>query len=206
MLTNKELIDTLFGVCGILTISISINVLLIQLQVKTKSEPKITVKKSNKPKVAPQITDNISIDTTIKRLKPKVAPYPIEFSPEDISKMNDYELTETFIRITGCIHLSCNHCKGPAPIMPYWINSIRKRCMKSTWAGKKGGLHRDMILPATCDAQQSRNSVCNPINNATYSKLRSTKIDNNQKIEAIKNRQYALELIGLKTRPYRYTT
>jgi len=148
----------------------------------------------------------IEINTVIpKRKKPVVAPITENtYYPEDIALMNDYELANIWIQITGRTHLSCKHCNGEKPIVPYWINSIRKRCMKKTWAGSKGGLHKDIIVPSTCDAMQSRNYICNPVNNPVYSKLRSVNINNDSKKDAIKKRETELAAIGLKTKSYKY--
>lgn len=159
----------------------------------TVTETKTVTKRVRRPQIAPVAQDV------------QIAQKPTEYSPEEVALMNDYELAEAWIQVTGCTHLSCTHCKGERSIVPYWINSIRKRCMKKTWAGAKGGLHKGTILPSTCDAQQARNSTCNPINNPTYSKLRSAKIDDADKKEAIKQREAGLQAIGLKTKSYRYT-
>lgn len=120
------------------------------------------------------------------------------YKPQEIAEMNDFELASHFIRITGCKELHCNHCKGCKPIVPNWMQSIRKRCMK------KDGLSKSMKLPKTCDSQQARNSTCNPINNPTYSKLRSYKFTEEEKQQAIENREKNIKLIGLEPKPYRY--
>ncbi len=154
-----------------------------------------------------EVTITKTTTVTKRYRRPPIAPIvkPTEYSPEEVARMNDYELAEAWILITGCTHLSCTHCKGERPIVPYWINSIRKRCMKKTWAGSKGGLHKDTILPSTCDAQQARNSTCNPINNPAYSKLRSAKTDETEKKEVVKQREAGLKAIGLKPRSYKHT-
>ena len=165
------------------------------------------------------------IEAAPKRIRPKIAAIPTaptaptaptvptatntpsvelnSYTPAEVDAMDDYELAKEFIRITGCYELSCTHCKGARPIVPFWMASIRKRCMK------KSGLCASMAVPLTCDAQQSRNASCNPINNPIYSKLRSNKlrsnkINNEDKIAAIKLREESLDAIGLAGCPYRY--
>lgn len=133
-----------------------------------------------------------------RRVRVVIEPEPMEYKPEQIKEMNDFELAKHFMRITGCKELHCNHCKGCKPIVPNWIQSIRKRCMK------KDGLWSGMKVPKTCDAQQARNSTCNPINNPTYSKLRSYKFTEEEKQHAIENREKNIKLIGLEPKPYRY--
>ena len=178
--------------------------------------------KRKKPLVAP-IRINLQafiIEAAPKRIRPKIAAIPTaptaptaptvptatntpsvelnSYTPAEVDAMDDYELAKEFIRITGCYELSCTHCKGARPIVPFWMASIRKRCMK------KSGLCASMAVPLTCDAQQSRNASCNPINNPIYSKLRSNKINNEDKIAAIKLREESLDAIGLAGCPYRY--
>ena len=135
-----------------------------------------------KPKKTLRILD-ASEEQTIPVAKPKLRiPYaceetmePTSYAPNEIAMMNDYTLCAEFIRLTGRQTLSCSHCKGERPILTNWMASIRKRCMK------KEGLSATMKLPKTCDEQQARNMVCNPVNNPAYSKLRSEAVDNDSK-------------------------
>ena len=98
-------------------------------------------------------------------MRPRVAP-KTHYTPEQVAQLEDDKLCAAFIRLTGCTHLSCRHCKGERPVDRFWMKSIRKRAMKK-------GLSAEMILPKTCDTMQSRNELCNPINNPAYTKLRS---------------------------------
>ncbi len=133
-------------------------------------------------------------------VSPPPPPLPEEksyFSPDEIKAMNNHVLAKHFIRITGCSTLSCTHCKGAKPIVPYWMESIRTRC-------EKKGLSVDIKLPKTCDQQQSRNKSCNPFNNPAYSKLRSGKLTEEEKVDTIAEREENLLSIGLTPKPYRY--
>lgn len=129
---------------------------------------------------------------------PEAAEERTSYGPEEVARMNDYTLCAEFIRLTGRQTLSCSHCKGERPILTNWMASIRKRCMK------REGLSATTKLPKTCDEQQARNMVCNPVNNPAYTKLRSEAVDNDEKKEIIKERQEKLQKVGLQARPYRY--
>lgn len=120
------------------------------------------------------------------------------YTAEEVSTMDDYILCSEFMRITGKKSLSCKHCNGEKPILTNWMVSIRKRCMKD-------GLSVTMKVPKTCDKQQARNMVCNPVNNPAYSKLRNETVKNDEKKIIIKERQEKLKKVGIQTRPYRYT-
>jgi hypothetical protein len=120
-----------------------------------------------------------------------------EYSPEEIVMLDDGELEEAVIRITGCTHLSCKHCKGERPLT-FFINAIRKRCMKTTWKGIKGGLHADTILPKSCDKQDAMNEKCNDVNNLAYRTFHSTKATEAEKKEARERRDAALTAKGVK--------
>jgi len=73
------------------------------------------------------------------------------------------------------------------------MESIRKRAMKK-------GLSAEMTLPKTCDTMQTRNEICNPINNPVYSKLRSG-ITKEEREEVIQDRHSQLESISMHPRP-----
>jgi hypothetical protein len=132
-----------------------------------------------------------------KRVK-KPAALPNSYSSDDVIAMSDEELAHHFTRITGVTHLCCAHCSPrEKPIYPYWVNSIRKRCIKMK------GLTSEIKLPKTCDDQQKRNVISNPINNPAYAMLRSEP-DTKTKNRVIKLRTEGLKKIGIETKPYRY--
>ena len=140
-------------------------------------------KKLPKPGVAPK-----------KLLKPGVAPRH-HYSPNEVKEMDDNRLCAEFVRLTCHTHLVCSCCRKRS-IDPYWINSIRKRAMKK-------GLSAEMSIPKTCDAQQFRNQLCNPINNPAYSKIYRG-VSEEEKESIIQSRQEQLVGISIATRPYRH--
>jgi hypothetical protein len=146
------------------------------------------MKKLVRPRIAPK--------TPKASLRPCIAP-KMYYTPEQVEKMDDHKLCAEFVRLTGYIQLSCTHCKGERSVDRFWMESIRKRAMKK-------GLSAEMTLPKTCDAMQTRNELCNPINNPAYSKLRSG-ITEEEREEVIQARQSQLESISMHSRPYRHT-
>lgn len=114
-----------------------------------------------------------------------------EYSKEEVEKMTDEMIVKHFIRITGLDRLSCTHCKGYRPIMPYWIVSVAKRC-------KKVGISKDIKLPKSCDNQAIQNDKWNMKNNALSRVLRSDKISNEEKKAYLKKRMEEDEAMGLK--------
>ena len=135
-----------------------------------------------------------------------VATEPMSYTSEQVKMMDDYELLANFMRITGCTELSCTHCVkgkgGNKSLITHWMKSIRARYSKK-WKGIDG-LCKEKELPKTCDEQQSRNHVSNPVNNPAYSKLRSVRTSEVEKKDIITSRKEMLEVIGIRTRPYRF--
>jgi hypothetical protein len=139
-----------------------------------------------------------AIIPSIKFKRVKKPALPNSYSSDDVIAMSDEELAHHFTRITGVTHLCCAHCSPrEKPIYPYWVNSIRKRCIKMK------GLTSEIKLPKTCDDQQKRNAISNPINNPAYAMLRSEP-DTKTKNRVIKLRTEGLKKIGIATKPYRY--
>jgi hypothetical protein len=149
--------------------------------------PSVTPMKLPKPGVAPSVAP-------MKLPKPGVAPRHF-YSPCEVNKMDDNRLCAEFVRLTGHTHLSCTHC-STRPIELYWVHSIRKRAMKM-------GLSAEMKIPKTCDEQQSRNELCNPINNPAYSKIYQG-VSHETKKSIIQSRQELLIGISIAARPYRH--
>jgi len=174
---------------------ISITPTMIEIQ---PSDTILRIKK--KPPVAPILQIEEPEQEAKQEAKQEQKYMDDRYTKHECAEMNDYQLAKHWIRITGATELFCRHCKGARnckgsrPIMPYWMKAIRKRCLKV-------GLHKDIKVPKTCDEQTTRNDSCNPINNPSYSKLRSKKEDSKSVIE---QRKEDLESIGIKARPYRY--
>lgn len=131
---------------------------------------------------------------TPKLKRPGVAPRH-SYSPNEVKEMDDNRLCVEFVRLTGHTHLVCSCCRKRS-IDTHWIHSIRKRAMKK-------GLSGEMPIPKTCDAQQFRNQLCNPINNPAYSKIYRGVTDE-EKESIIQSRQEQLVGISIATRPYRH--
>ena len=147
----------------------------------------VAAKKIPKPGVAPSVTPK-------KLPKPGVAPR-YSYSPHEVKEMDDTRLCAEFVRLTGHTHLLCSCCRKRS-IETHWIHSIRKRAMKM-------GLSAEMKIPKTCDAQQFRNELCNPINNPAYSKIYRGVTDE-EKESIIQSRQEQLVGISIAARPYRH--
>jgi hypothetical protein len=82
--------------------------------------------------------------------------------------MSDAELLCEFTRITGKTLLACKHCGVREYSLDRFTAAIRSRCLKPS----SGGLHKDMPLPKTCDAQQAKNKAGAKVNNYYYSRIR----------------------------------
>jgi len=149
--------------------------------------PPAAPKKLPKPGVAPSVTPK-------KLPKPGVAPRH-SYSPDEVKEMDDNRLCAEFVRLTGHTHLVCSCCRKRS-IDTHWIHSIRKRAMKK-------GLSAEMKIPKTCDAQQFRNELCNPINNPVYSKIYRG-VTPEEKESIIQSRQEQLVNISIAARPYRH--
>jgi len=120
-----------------------------------------------------------------------------------VAAMNDHQLIAEFIRIFNKKELHCAHCKGSTHITN-WVHSIRKRAMRN-------GLTPDMKLPKTCDDQQARNMISNPVNNPVYAQLRPLYAAAPEKgicpvcvIECIQQRKDGLAAVGIIAKPYKY--
>lgn len=149
--------------------------------------PVAVAKKLPKPGVAPSVTP-------MKLPKPGVAPRQC-YSPHEVKEMDDNQLCAEFVRLTGHTHLSCTHCRT-RPIELCWVSSIRKRAMKA-------GLSAEMKIPKTCNEQQSRNELCNPINNPAYQKIYQG-VSHETKKSIVLSRKEQLNNISIAARPYRH--
>jgi len=169
-----------------------------------------------KPKVATHVTVNAqNTIVNVKRIRPKVKLEPelevepeVEelrtvYSPEEVKLMNDLELEEKFVKLTGIRELQCSECSPSSKsISTSWMYSIRKRCLKV-------GLHKDIKIPKTCDRQSKRNDERNYITNKYNGQLKKY-YKNRDKftIEDIKKweeeRVSELKKIGVKSRPSKH--
>jgi hypothetical protein len=150
----------------------------------------------NTEAVAQSDSDPAEASPRPRRPRPIIA-LPTRFTAVEVAEMNDFEIVAHFKRITKCDTLTCTHCKGHRPLVPFWINSIRGRCLKT-------GISVDMKLPKTCDAQQARNHACNPVNNPAYQSLRSENTSESEKQAAIETRLDQIKQIGLVPHPNKY--
>ena len=125
------------------------------------------------------------------------------YSPSEVASMNDLELEEKFIKLTGIYELPCSECsKSSKSISTSWMYSIRKRCLKE-------GLHKDIKIPKTCDRQSKRNDERNDINNKYHGQMKKYRKNPARfTIEDIKKweeeRVSELKKIGVKSRPSKH--
>jgi hypothetical protein len=116
-----------------------------------------------------------------------------------VAAMNDHQLIAEFIRLFGKMALPCTHCNGETHVIN-WVHSIRKRAMRN-------GLTTDMKLPKTCDDQQARNMISNPVNNPAYYRLRDTARlcpQDNAFALLVQQRKDGLAAVGIAAKPYKY--
>ena len=116
-----------------------------------------------------------------------------------VAAMNDHQLIAEFIRLFDKKELPCTHCNGETHVIN-WVHSIRKRAMRN-------GLVADMKLPKTCDDQQARNMISNPVNNPAYYRLRDTERlspQDNAFALLVQQRKDGLAAVGIAAKPYKY--
>ena len=120
------------------------------------------------------------------------------YTPAEIKKMDSYVLCAEFSRLVlkGETTMCCTHCKKPTHLNK-WVNSIRKRCLKS-------GLDSNTQIPKTCDVQQAVNAIVNPINNRVYPKLRDPKLSVERKELWSQYRKIMLSKLGINVHPQKY--
>ncbi len=87
--------------------------------------------------------------------------------------MSDDQLLHEFTRLTGKTVLACKHCGKREYSLDRFVTAIRTRCLKPS----SGGLHKDMPIPKTCDAQQAKNKASAKVNNYYYSRIRKAITD-----------------------------
>ena len=119
--------------------------------------------------------------------------------------MNDHQLIAEFIRLFNKKELPCTHCNGETHITN-WVHSIRKRAMRN-------GLTASMKIPKTCDEQQARNMISNPVNNPVYARLRPiydaapyNGICPVCVVECVQQRKDGLAAVGITAKPYKYVS
>lgn len=187
--------------------------------------------RKKKPKVATQVTvyaQNATVysqnaTVNVKRIRPKVKePEPVEpvelvepvepeveelrtiYSPSEVALMENDELESKFCELTGIHSLDCSRCghKYKKPVRNF-INAIRKRCMKKVYEGRLGGLHKDMVIPLTCDKTLASNTEKNPINSKFYLELKKADEAEQRELQSKRAIMYK-ELLGKEIKPYKY--
>ena len=187
--------------------------------------------RKKKPKVATQVTvyaQNATVysqnaTVNVKRIRPKVkepvepeVKEPVEpevkepeelrtiYSPSEVALMDNDELESKFCQLTGIHSLDCSRCghKYKKPVRNF-INAIRKRCMKKVHQGHLGGLHKDMVIPLTCDKTLASNTEKNPINSKIYPKLKKADEAEQRELQSKRATMYK-ELLGKEIKPYKY--
>ena len=182
--------------------------------------------RKKKPKVATQVTvyaQNATVysqnaTVNVKRIRPKVKEpvkpvEPVEpevkelrtiYSPSEVALMDNDELESKFCELTGIHSLDCSRCghKYKKPVRNF-INAIRKRCMKKVHQGHLGGLHKDMVIPLTCDKTLASNTEKNPINSKIYPKLKKADEAEQRELQSKRATMYK-ELLGKEIKPYKY--
>jgi len=184
--------------------------------------------RKKKPKVATQVTvyaQNATVyaqnaTVNVKRIRQRVAtepevvepvePEPEEeplrtiYSPSEVALMENDELESKFCELTGIHSLDCSRCghKYKKPVRNF-INAIRKRCMKKVYEGRLGGLHKDMVIPLTCDKTLASNTEKNPINSKIYPKLKKADEAEQKELQSKRAIMYQ-ELLGKEIKPYKY--
>ena len=185
--------------------------------------------RKKKPKVASQVTvyaQNATVysqnaTVNVKRIRPKVKEpvEPVEpeveeveepeklhtiYSPSEVALMDNDELESKFCELTGIHSLDCSRCghKYKKPVRNF-INAIRKRCMKKVYEGRLGGLHKDMVIPLTCDKTLASNTEKNPINSKFYLELKKADEAEQRELQSKRAIMYK-ELLGKEIKPYKY--
>lgn len=184
--------------------------------------------RKKKPKVATQVTvyaQNATVysqnaTVNVKRIRPKVKELvePVEpeieepeveelrtiYSPSEVALMENDELESKFCELTGIHSLDCSRCghKYKKPVRNF-INAIRKRCMKKVYEGRLGGLHKDMVIPLTCDKTLASNTEKNPINSKFYLELKKADEAEQRELQSKRAIMYK-ELLGKEIKPYKY--
>ena len=171
----------------------TVNVKRIRQRVATEPEPEVEEPEVEEPEVEePEVVE------------PEVKELHTIYSPSEVALMDNDELESKFCELTGIHSLDCSRCghKYKKPVRNF-INAIRKRCMKKVHQGHLGGLHKDMVIPLTCDKTLASNTEKNPINSKIYPKLKKADEAEQKELQSIRATMYQ-ELLGKEIKPYKY--
>jgi hypothetical protein len=75
--------------------------------------------------------------------------------------------------------------------------------MKKVYEGRLGGLHKDMVIPLTCDKTLASNTEKNPINRQFYLELKKADEAEQKELQSKRAIMYK-ELLGKEIKPYKY--
>ena len=171
----------------------TVNVKRIRQRVATEPEPEVEEPEVEEPEVEePEVVE------------PEVKELHTIYSPSEVALMDNDELESKFCELTGIHSLDCSRCghKYKKPVRNF-INAIRKRCMKKVHQGHLGGLHKDMVIPLTCDKTLASNTEKNPINSKIYPKLKKADEAEQRELQSKRATMYK-ELLGKEIKPYKY--
>ena len=171
----------------------TVNVKRIRQRVATEPEPEVEEPEVEEPEVEePEVVE------------PEVKELHTIYSPSEVALMDNDELESKFCELTGIHSLDCSRCghKYKKPVRNF-INAIRKRCMKKVHQGHLGGLHKDMVIPLTCDKTLASNTEKNPINSKIYPKLKKADEAEQRELQSKRAIMYK-ELLGKEIKPYKY--
>ena len=193
----------------------TVNVKRIRQRVATEPEPEVEEPEVEEPEVEePEVEEPVEPEVKEPEVKEPVEPEvkePVEpeelrtiYSPSEVALMDNDELESKFCQLTGIHSLDCSRCghKYKKPVRNF-INAIRKRCMKKVHQGHLGGLHKDMVIPLTCDKTLASNTEKNPINSKIYPKLKKADEAEQRELQSKRAIMYQ-ELLGKEIKPYKY--
>ena len=187
----------------------TVNVKRIRQRVATEPEPEVEEPEVEEPEVVePEVEEPEVEEPEVEEPEVKEPVEPEElrtiYSPSEVALMDNHELESKFCQLTGIHSLDCSRCghKYKKPVRNF-INAIRKRCMKKVHQGHLGGLHKDMVIPLTCDKTLASNTEKNPINSKIYPKLKKADEAEQRELQSKRAIMYK-ELLGKEIKPYKY--
>jgi hypothetical protein len=181
----------------------TVNVKRIRQRVATEPEPEVEEPEVEEPEVVePEVEEPEVEEPEVE--EPEVKELRTIYSPSEVALMDNDELESKFCELTGIHSLDCSRCghKYKKPVRNF-INAIRKRCMKKVHQGHLGGLHKDMVIPLTCDKTLASNTEKNPINSKIYPKLKKADEAEQRELQSKRAIMYK-ELLGKEIKPYKY--
>jgi hypothetical protein len=182
----------------------TVNVKRIRQRVATEPEPEVEEPEVEEPEVVEpvELVEPELVEPEVE--EPEVKELRTIYSPSEVALMENDELESKFCELTGIHSLDCSRCghKYKKPVRNF-INAIRKRCMKKVHQGHLGGLHKDMVIPLTCDKTLASNTEKNPINSKIYPKLKKADEAEQRELQSKRATMYK-ELLGKEIKPYKY--